>query len=117
MNRKPLLDLEIQGRFLGINKKSHDFVDITVRCVYNYNKAERMRGDFVSITATELKMNLGKYLLMAEKEDIYITRNGKIVAKLSNPYQDRVDVAKSLFGIIPDEMTLEEAREERLGKI
>ena len=46
----------------------------------------------MSITATELKMNLGKYLLMAEKEDIYITRNGKIVAKLSNPYQDRVDV-------------------------
>ena len=66
----------------------------------------------MSITATELKMNLGKYLLMAEKEDIYITRNGKIVAKLSNPYQDRVDVAKSLFGIIPDEMTLEEARDE-----
>lgn len=79
--------------------------------------AKRIGGDFVSITATELKMNLGKYLLMAEKEDIYITRNGKIVAKLSNPYQDRVDVAKSLFGIIPDEMTLEEAREERLGKI
>lgn len=78
---------------------------------------KRIGGDFVSITATELKMNLGKYLLMAEKEDIYITRNGKIVAKLSNPYQDRVDVAKSLFGIIPDEMTLEEAREERLGKI
>ncbi len=25
----------------------------------------------MSITATELKMNLGKYLLMAEKEDIY----------------------------------------------
>ena len=79
--------------------------------------AERLGGDFMSITATELKMNLGKYLHKAEKEDIYITRNGKIVAKLSNPYQDRVDVAKSLFGIIPDEMTLEEAREERLGKI
>lgn len=77
----------------------------------------KIGGDFVSITATELKMNLGKYLLMAEKEDIYITRNGKIVAKLSNPYQDRVDAAKSLFGIIPDEMTLKEAREERLGRI
>ena len=41
----------------------------------------------------------------------------KIMVKHSNPYQDRVDVAKSLFGIIPDEMTLEEAREERLGKM
>ena len=69
------------------------------------------------ITATELKMNLGKYLLMAETEDIYITRNGKIIAKLSNPNQDRVDMAKSLFGIIPAAITLEVAREERLNQI
>ena len=54
----------------------------------------------MSITATELKINLGKYLMLAETEDIYITRNGKVVAKLSNPYQDRVDVAKSLFGVL-----------------
>lgn len=52
------------------------------------------RDDDMSITATELKTNLGKYLMLAETEDIYITRNGKVVAKLSNPYQDRVDVAK-----------------------
>ena len=71
----------------------------------------------MSITATELKMNLSKYLLMAEKEDIYITRNGKVVAKLTNPYQDRVDMAKSLFGVLPPDITLEEAREERLNKI
>lgn len=71
----------------------------------------------MSITATELKMNLGKYLLMAETEDIYITRNGKIIAKLSNPNQDRVDMAKSLFGIIPADITLEGARKERLDQI
>ncbi len=52
------------------------------------------------ITATELKNNLGKYLLLAAEEDIYITRNGKVVAKLSNPNQDRVDIAKSLFGLL-----------------
>lgn len=71
----------------------------------------------MAITATELKSNLGKYLLLSAKEDIYITRNGKVVAKLTNPYQDRVDVAKSLFGVIPGGMTLEESREERLGKL
>ena len=71
----------------------------------------------MSITATELKMNLGKYLMLAEKEDVYITKNGKVVAKLTNPFQDRVDMAKSLFGILPSDITLEEAREERLGKI
>jgi hypothetical protein len=64
--------------------------------------------DDMSITATELKINLDKYLMLAETEDIYITRNGKVIAKLSNPYQDRVDVAKSLFGILPNDMALED---------
>ena len=70
----------------------------------------------MSITATELKMNLGKYLLLAAREDIYITKNGKIIAKLTNPYQDRVDMAKSLFGILPADTILEETQEERVSK-
>ena len=75
------------------------------------------KDDTMTITATELKLNLGKYLILAETEDIYITRNGKVVAKLSNPFQDRVDMAKSLFGILPSDISLEESREERLNKI
>lgn len=71
----------------------------------------------MSITATELKSNLGKYLLLSATEDIYITRNGKVVSKLTNPFQERVDIAKSLFGILPGDITLEQAKEERLGKI
>lgn len=71
----------------------------------------------MSITATELKTNLSKYLLLSATEDIYITRNGKIISKLTNPFQERVDVAKSLFGIIPNDISLEESKEERLGKI
>lgn len=71
----------------------------------------------MSITATELKNNLGKYLLLAATEDIFITRNGKVVAKLSNPNQDRVEMAKSLFGILSNDITLEEAKRERLDNI
>ena len=44
----------------------------------------------MSITATELKKNLNKYLMLAATEDVYITQYGKVVAKLSNPFQDRV---------------------------
>ncbi|MDE7319783.1 MAG: type II toxin-antitoxin system prevent-host-death family antitoxin, partial [Lachnospiraceae bacterium] len=44
----------------------------------------------MSVTATELKNNLGKYLLLSATEDIFITKNGKVVAKLTNPYEDRV---------------------------
>lgn len=71
----------------------------------------------MSITATELKANLGKYLILAATEDIYITQYGKVVAKLTSPFQDRVDIAKSLFGILPQTMTFEEAKEERLDDI
>ena len=64
----------------------------------------------MSITATELKMNLSKYLLLSAHEDILITRNGKVIAKLSNPYQNRLEDIRSLFGVIPSDITLEEAK-------
>ncbi len=71
----------------------------------------------MSITATELKSNLSKYLTLSATEDVYITRNGKVISKLTNPFRERVDIAKSLFGILPDDVTEEEARDERLAKI
>ena len=71
----------------------------------------------MSITATELKTNLSKYLLLSATQDIFITKNGKIIAKLSNPFQDRVELVNSLVGILPPEASEEEAREERLNKI
>ena len=84
---------------------------------YDFNILNRKGMTIMSITSTELKCNLGKYLLLAASEDIYITRNNKIVAKLCNPYQDKIDTAKSLFGILPDDLTLDESVEERLNKI
>lgn len=69
----------------------------------------------MSITATELKQNLGKYLLLSAQEDIYITKKGKVVAKLTNPHQNRVETATSLFGILPKDADMDAAREERLA--
>lgn len=69
------------------------------------------------ITATELKTNLGKYLTLSATEDIFITKNGKVVAKLTNPFQDRVDIAKSLFGVVSDDMILDDAKDERRSHI
>lgn len=71
----------------------------------------------MSITATELKMNLSKYLLLSATQDIYITRNGKVVSKLTNPFQDKVDLVESLVGVLPEDMTEDEAKKERLDSI
>ena len=68
----------------------------------------------MSITATELRANLSKYLALAATEDVFITQYGKVVAKLTNPFQQRLDIAESLFGILPQTTTPEEAKEERL---
>ena len=71
----------------------------------------------MSITIAELQNNLAEYIKLSESEDVYITDGKAIIAKLSNPHQDRIDIAKSLFGVISADITLEDAREERLSKI
>ena len=71
----------------------------------------------MSITATELKLNLSKYLLLAEKEDICITKNGRPIAKLVSPYQDKLKLVDELFSSVPSDLNLAEAREERMNQI
>lgn len=68
------------------------------------------------ISATEFKTNIGKYLKLAAKEDIIITKNGKRIAKLSDASDDKTDIVKSLIGILPATISENEAREERLSK-
>ena len=69
----------------------------------------------MSITATELKENLSKYLLLSEKEDVYITKNGKIIAKLTSPFKDRLAIVDALRGIVPDTVSYDEIKAERLS--
>lgn len=71
----------------------------------------------MAITTAELQENLSKYLILAATEEILIMENGKIIAMLSNPNQNRVEMAQSLFGILPTDITLEESKKERLAKI
>ena len=68
------------------------------------------------ITATELKNNLGKYLELAQTEEVFVSKNGHLAAKLTNPFADRVETARSLVGILPSQVTAAEAREARLNR-
>ena len=71
----------------------------------------------MSITATELKNNLGYYLELAATQSIFITKNGKDIAVLSSPVQEKTQSMLALKGIIPDNgMTVEDYRAERLAK-
>lgn len=65
------------------------------------------------ITTTQLRENQKEYLDMSAKEDIYVTRNGKIFAKITNPYADKISTLHSLRGSISSNMSADEIREER----
>ena len=80
------------------------------------------------ITFTELENNLGKYLSLATFEDVFITVDGEVVAKLTgassgdiqniqNENNDRVNIVNSLVGILSSDITLEESRDERLSLV
>ena len=70
------------------NTISHDFIEN--RTVYPKIKVKEDKP--MTITATEFKKNLGKYLEIANKEDIMITKNGKVIAVLKAPD----DIAETL---------------------
>jgi antitoxin (DNA-binding transcriptional repressor) of toxin-antitoxin stability system len=69
------------------------------------------------VTATEFKTNFGKYLDLLPKEDIFITRNGKTIAKVVNPHVSAVDsISGLLAGKVPDDLEQKSIREERISK-
>jgi prevent-host-death family protein len=70
----------------------------------------------IQVTATDFKSNLGKYLILAGKEKIHITKNGVEIAILTppEPQQSWVD---DLVGIIPDaDIDAKDIKAERLAK-
>lgn len=70
------------------------------------------------VTATELKNNLGKYLETAASQDIFITKNGKSIARLTSPAVNKLVLLDDLVGIVPQDQTIDEntTREARLSR-
>ena len=68
------------------------------------------------VNATEFKTNFGKYLDMLTKEDIFITRNGKTIAKVINPQVSAVDSLRGMLKNVPSDIDMDSLREERLSK-
>lgn len=70
------------------------------------------------VTATEFRTNLGKYLKMATSQDIFITKNGKTIARLTKPTGNKLALLDDLVGIVSQNQTIDEntLREERLSR-
>ena len=70
------------------------------------------------VTATEFKTNLGKYLELAAIQDVFITKNGKNIARLTSPTINKLSVLDDLVGIISpqEDIDTDKIREERLAR-
>lgn len=69
------------------------------------------------VTATEFQTNFALYLEILAKESIFITQNGRTVAKVTNPNVSAVDrITGVLAGMLPDEYDKKALKMERLSK-
>ncbi len=72
------------------------------------------------ISVSDLKVNAGKYVGMAQEQDILITKNGKVVAKLVTARPDKKASWDNIVGIFRaanlnmTDAEIEQDREERI---
>lgn len=69
------------------------------------------------ITTTQLKEDIKKYFEIAQSEDVLVTKNGKVLVKISNPYINKLEEVKKLRGSIKGNWTKEKIKEERAKEL
>ena len=77
------------------------------------------------VALSDLKVNVGKYVDLADTVDVIITKYGKPAAKIirydKEPWYmkklpEKITSVDSLFGTIPNDIDLDDLRLERLTK-
>ena len=58
----------------------------------------------MTITTTELRNNQTKYLRVSSREDVFITKNGKPIAKIIGIHRKAVRDIEKLFGVLPSDI-------------
>ena len=71
----------------------------------------------ITVTASDFKSKFGYYIRLVETEDIMITKNGKSIAKISNPKVSAVDKLSGILkGKVPEDIDRHSLKESRLEK-
>jgi len=79
----------------------------------------------MQVALSDLKVNVGKYVDLAETTDVVITKYGKPAAKIirfdKEPWYlkkmpEQITSVEQLFGTLPSDTDLEDVRAERLSK-
>ena len=70
----------------------------------------------MTVSSTDFKTNLGKYIELVQTEDIYVTKNGKTVGRFTSPAGNKLAALDMITGIISLEDYPENYKEGRLSK-
>jgi prevent-host-death family protein len=79
----------------------------------------------MQVALSDLKINVGKYVDLAEKQDVIITKYGKPTAKIirydKEPWYmkkmpEKITSVEQLFGTLPDDIDLDDVKTGRLAK-
>ena len=68
------------------------------------------------VNSTELQNNFGKYLEIASKEEVIITKNGLPIARLLGMKDTVSFLSDRLVGLVPHNVDEDEAKSERLAR-
>jgi len=69
------------------------------------------------VTVTEFKQNQKKYLEKSSEEDVLISKEGKIIARITSPFKEVLASAHALRGVLPNDVDVDAIQKERLSKI
>lgn len=79
----------------------------------------------MQVSLSDLKVNVGKYVDLAETEDVIITKYGKPAAKIirfdkelwfTKEIPEQITSVEQLFGTLPSDVDLDDVKRERLSK-
>ena len=79
----------------------------------------------MQVALSDLKINVGKYVELAETVDVIVTKYGKPAAKIirydKEPWYlkkipEKITSVDSLFGTIPNDVDIDDIKMERLTK-
>lgn len=68
------------------------------------------------VASTEVQNNFGKYLELATHEEVVITKNGQMVARLVGMEKTVSFLSDRLVGLIPDDVDEDALKGERLRR-
>lgn len=79
----------------------------------------------MQISLSDLKINVGKYVDLAETEEVIITKYGKPAAKIirydrepwyTKQMPEKITSVEQLFGTLPSDVDLDDVKTKRLSK-